>query len=556
MEGTEVMQRHYGHAFRLGLRVLGGSFIVTCLCSIFITPVLAQKGEAEVLLAEATMAYDDKRYEETLELLNQAHERDPQNARILYYLGLTHLALNQPKIAQQKLEAAYQLKPDDLFIRYQLGMAYFSLHQYDEAEPLLFDVYEQQPDMESLGYCVGFLRYREKDYDEALAAFNTETSKNPNIQQLTMFYSGLVNGVLGLPEQAIVELDEAAKADAVSPLTQGAIQLRDTLAAGRRTTQERKRFTAQLSIGGFYDDNVAINPNRNSDSTVQILRRRKAPSPGILASALLNYAWLRHGPFESTINYSFFQTLNVNNYLSRFDTQDHLVGIGGFYRGNVFELPYQLALEYSFDYLWLDSVPFLSRHSPTFSATLVEPVITLPVLGQVGNLTTAIVRHQVKEFYNEPSNIDPRFFGSDIRDGFNTMLGFTHVFRFSEDAHLLRIGYQYDNENTDGSNFSYHGNRFLTGGQVSLPVDGLRLRYSFDIHWRNYNAGRNTTFPLATPNTIRRDDTQQNHLVQLVKDLPNNFSLTGQYQRIRNDSNIAVYDYTKNAFTMILSWTY
>ncbi|GJL57040.1 MAG: hypothetical protein NPIRA02_41720 [Nitrospirales bacterium] len=512
-----------------------------------------------MLLAEATMAYDDRDYSKTLELLNQAHERDPQNARVLYYLGLTHLALNQPEIAQQKLEAARQLKPDDLYIRYQLGMAYFAQHRYDEAEPLLFDAYEEQPGLESLGYCVGFLHYREKDYDEALAAFNTETSKDPNIQQLTMFYSGLASGVLGLPEQAIIELDEAAKAGAVSPLTQGAIQLRDTLAAGRRTTQERKRLTAQLSIGGYYDDNVAINPNRNSDTTVQALRERKAPSPGILASALINYAWLRHGPFESTINYSFFQTLNVNNFLSRFDTQDHLIGIGGFYRGNVFELPYQLAVEYSFDYLWLDSVPFLSRHSPTFSATLVEPVITLPIVGQVGNITTAIVRHQVKEFFNEPSNNDPRFMGidvdSDVRDGFNTMLGFTHVFRFSEDAHLLRIGYQYDNENTDGSNFTYQGHRFLTGGQVSLPVDGLRLRYSFDMHWRDYNAGANTIFPTAT-SSVQRDDTQHNHLVQLVQDLPNNFSLTGQYQRIRNDSNIAVFDYTKNVFTVILSWTY
>ncbi|WP_447969170.1 tetratricopeptide repeat protein [Nitrospira sp. M1] len=554
------MQRNYGYVFILGLRALGGSLLVTCFCALFMSPVFAQKGDAEVLLAEATMAYDAKEYQKTLELLTQAHERDPQNARVLYYLGLTHLALNQPEIAQQKLEAARQLKPDDLYIRYQLGMAYFAQHQYDEAEPLLFDAYEEQPGLESLGYCVGFLHYREKDYDEALAAFNTETSKDPNIQQLTMFYSGLASGVLGLPEQAIIELDEAAKADAVSPLTQGAIQLRDTLAAGRRTTQERKRLTAQLSIGGYYDDNVAINPNRNSDATVQALRDRKAPSPGVLASALFNYAWLRHGPFESTINYSFFQTLNVNNYLSRFDTQDHLIGIGGFYRGNVFDLPYQLAVEYSFDYLWLDSVPFLSRHSPTFSATLVEPVITLPIVGQVGNITTAIVRHQVKEFFNEPSNNDPRFVGidvdSDVRDGFNTMLGFTHVFRFSEDAHLLRIGYQYDNENTDGSNFTYQGHRFLTGGQVSLPVDGLRLRYSFDMHWRDYNAGANTIFPQTATSTVQRDDTQHNHLVQLVQDLPNNFALTGQYQRIRNDSNIAVFDYTKNVFTVILSWTY
>ena len=551
------MQRIYGYTFIPYVRASAFLLIFTCLCSIFIAPALAQKGEAEVLLAQATMAYDEKKYQETLDLLNQAHERDPQNARILYYLGLTHLALKQPDIAQQKLEAARKLKPDDLFIRFQLGMSYFALHQYDQAKPLLFDVYEEQPDMDGLGFCVGFLRYREKDYDDALAAFKTAKTTDPNIKQLTLFYRGMVNGVLGLPEQAIVELDEAVKTEAISPLTQGAIQLRDTLAAGRRTTKERKRLTAQLSIGGFYDDNVAINPNKNSDATVKALRTRKTTSPGVLASALLNYAWLRHGPFESTVRYSFFQTLNVNDNLSRFNIMDHLVGIGGFYRGTTFDLPYQLAVDYTYDYLWLDFDPFLSRQTPSFSATLVEPVITLPVLGPVGNLTTAVLRYQVKKFFNEAASTDPlQRFGSDKRDGYNTMLGITHVFRFAEDKHLLRIGYQYDNENTDGSNFTYHGNRFLTGGQATLPIDGLRLSYSFDIHWRDYNAGPNTIFPTAAPGTVSRDDTQKNHLVQLVKDLPYNLSVTGQYQRIRNDSNIAVYDYTKNVFTVILSWTY
>ena len=91
---------------------------------------------------------------------------------------------------------------------------------------------------------------------------------------------------------------------------------------------------------------------------------------------------------------------------------------------------------------------------------------------------------------------------------------------------------------------------------MALPVDGLRLRYSFDIHWRDYNAGANTFFPSGNANTVRRNDTQQNHLVQLIKDLPYNLSIIGQYQRIRNDSNLAIYDYTKNVFTMILSWTY
>jgi hypothetical protein len=55
---------------------------------------------------------------------------------------------------------------------------------------------------------------------------------------------------------------------------------------------------------------------------------------------------------------------------------------------------------------------------------------------------------------------------------------------------------------------------------------------------------------------VRRHDIQQTHLVQLTKPLPNNFVITAQYQGIRNESRIPVYDYSKNVWTLIVTWTY
>ncbi|NKB81968.1 MAG: hypothetical protein GKS05_08790 [Nitrospirales bacterium] len=53
-----------------------------------------------------------------------------------------------------------------------------------------------------------------------------------------------------------------------------------------------------------------------------------------------------------------------------------------------------------------------------------------------------------------------------------------------------------------------------------------------------------------------REDTQQTHLVRVEKPFPYDVTLTTQYQRILNDSNLAVFDYTKNVFSVILTWTY
>ena len=268
-----------------------------------------------------------------------------------------------------------------------------------------------------------------------------------------------------------------------------------------------------------------------------------------------DYSFLREGPFEATATYSFFQTLYGEDF-EEFSIQDHLVGVSGFYRGVVADLPFQLSAQYAYDYLFLGSNGFLSRHTPTTSATLVGPSFTLPVIGTVGNITTALYRYQYQRFFREVGNDDIRFRG-ELRDGYNNMVGLIHAFRLASDKLLLRIGYQYDNESTEGAAFSYRGHRLLTGAQLQLPWGKMSLRYDYDVHWRAYKNHQTTAvFTDESGRLTRRDDQQHTHLVQLTKPLPNNFSLTAQYQGIRSKSDIPLYDYKKNAYTLILTWTY
>src|SRR6185295_20294333 len=98
------------------------------------------------------------------------------------------------------------------------------------------------------------IRYRKKDYQGALKAFRAETSQNPNIQQLVRFYSGLTLAILGLPEQAVAEVDAALKFQTGSALTGPAERLRDTLANAR---EAERRLHAEVRVGFLYDSNVA-----------------------------------------------------------------------------------------------------------------------------------------------------------------------------------------------------------------------------------------------------------------------------------------------------------
>ena len=298
-----------------------------------------------------------------------------------------------------------------------------------------------------------------------------------------------------------------------------------------------------------------LDPANDPNFSISNARNRETTAPGFLATLRGDYAFYRDGPMEAVATYSFLQTVHGES-LSDFDIQDHLGGLSWFYRGLAGDFPYQIAAQYTYDYYFLDMKAFLARHTPSINGTLVGPVFNAPFLGSIGNITTVLYRYQVETFFRELGDHDLRFAG-DLRDSFNNMVGFSHAFLLANDRVLIRLGYQYDNESTDGAAFSYTGNRLLTGGQVTLPWGAVVLRYDYDVHWRAYKNNQ-TTLATTDRNGLltQRYDIQHTHLVQIVKPLPNNFSLAFQYQGIRNASKIPLYDYSKDVFLGTVTWTY
>lgn len=516
-----------------------------------VAPAAAQQSEADVFVAQAILAYDARRYDEALGLLREALAQDPNNVEALYYTGLVLMAQQKTEQAAEVLEKARVRAPRDLSILFLLGVAYFALERYDQAEVPLTPVFNERPQTEGIGYYVGLIRYRKKDYQGALRAFRAETSPNPNIQQLVKFYSGLTLAILGLPEQAVAEVDAALRLQTGSSLTGPAERLRDTLASAR---DAERRFHAEVRAGFLYDSNVAVVPQPSHDPTAESLRRRKTATPGELAALRLEYAWLRTGPWESTVTYSFFQT--YNNRLPSFNVQDHLVAGAVSYRAAIGSMPYQVGAQYSWDYLSLGGHDFLQRHTATLFGTLVE---------NQGNLTTVLARFQDKDFYATPGQL-----ADEDRDARNWMAGFTHVFRFAQDKHYIRVGYQFDYENADGRNYTYAGNRFLAGGQYTLPWGSTRLKYDFDLHQRHY-LHANTILPVVNPGTREREDLEQNHVFRIEQVLAKNLgptsigcaptapcplTLAAEYQRTIADSNLPVYAFNRNVWSLTLSWQY
>ena len=257
---------------------VGFAVCALLLLSLRVGVAAAQKADADVFVAKAALAYEEKRYEEALDFLREALQLDLDNVDAFYYLGLARISLGRVEEGTDALERARILDPKDEATLFQLGAAYFSLGRYDQAKPLLEQVFAIKPRLESLGYYVGFMHYRLKDYQGAVRAFAAGTTTDPNLQQLTRFYTGLALAILGLPERAAAEVEAALRLQPASPLTGPAERIRDSIIAAR---ERERRFRAEVRLGFLYDTNVAVEPEPGHDPTAESLRLRKNRSPEI-----------------------------------------------------------------------------------------------------------------------------------------------------------------------------------------------------------------------------------------------------------------------------------
>lgn len=511
----------------------------------------AQLTEADVHLSQGLLDLDAKRYEEALTSFRRALEIQPDHPEALYYAGVIHMIQRRVDEAVPLLERARARLPRDPAVAYQLGLAYFARQQYGRAQELFEEAFMARPDLDGLGYYLGLVRYRTKDYRGALNAFRAGRASDPEIQQLTRFYSGLALGVLGLTSQALAEVEQSLRLAPGSAITGPAERLRESLAARPLD----RLVSAEVRVGFFVDDNVPVVPDPDgSEPLVGLLRDRDTFSTGEFLGARLSYAWLRHllgrDDWDGTIELSFFG--NHNNSVDDFDILNPLIATDLAYRTAIRGMPAEVRLAYAWDALFLDGSEFLQRHSVLLAGTLVE---------SERHLTQLVGRYQHKDFDDRPLLAD------ENRDADNWMVGLVHVFRFAQDVHYVKLGYQFDYEDARGRNYEYHGHRLLAGAQYTLPWGGVRLKYDIDAHLRDYRH-HNTILPSFAPGTRHRRDREITQVARVEIPLPwlavpgsgllteRSVVLTLEYQRIDGQSNLAVFDYTRNLGSIFLTWLY
>ena len=124
-------------------------------------------------VAEAMILYKERRFVESLRILQELLGPEQRDARIYKLFGLNLAALGREADSEPFFRAAAQLTPGDTTAQYYLGMATLSLKKYKEAERLLREVIRREADDVAAYTMLGLALEQQQKEDAAIETYQT-----------------------------------------------------------------------------------------------------------------------------------------------------------------------------------------------------------------------------------------------------------------------------------------------------------------------------------------------------------------------------------------------
>jgi tetratricopeptide (TPR) repeat protein len=488
-------------------------------------------------ISKGLLEFSRGHYEAARTLFERAAQAQPDDVDALDYLGQTLLRLKEYEKAEATFRHLLSVQPDSERALLWLGVAQASLGKYREAQANLDAAAKANPDNPLVYYYQGLVAQQLKAYDQSPALFSRALALSPDLTPSARYFTGVAHYERGLLDQAQKEFEAAiAAGDPESELARSA---REFLDQQRNVPGKPRPWDLSASISEQYDTNVVLLPSGTTPpgGGTGISQKDDFRTTFYLRG---EYRAIQTADWTAGATYGFYQSLHAK--LHDFNVQDH--SPTAFVQRQMG--PVSLRLQYVYDNVSVGGDPYLVSQA-------IQPLVTI---AEEGNRFTQFqFRYQNKEFQ------DDRFPTNSTRNGKNWLAGFTQFFYFDDGTSNVRFGYTYDTDRTGGgspafatpgvqtnADWAYHGHRLSAG--VSLqPVWTLRPSLAFDYYLQNYD-NPNSFSPTGT--TVRRDR-DIFFTASLGKELSKIWSVSVEYNYVRDQSNVSAFDYVRNIFSVSLT---
>jgi len=474
-------------------------------------------------LEEGVNLYKAEKYDEAITALKKAREEEPQSSTAAFFLGMAYKQTMDYESASGQLTDAVTLTPRIKEALIELIDVSLQLGKIDEAMKWIGVAEVENILPAKTAYLKGLALTEEGKNKEAAASFEKAKSLDPTIAQASDIQIALSHMRDSELKSAKESFQSAITLDPQSDMAGFA---RQYLARVEETMEAQRAFHVTLSLFGQYDDNMVLKPTDESLATGVTNQASLVMNTGLRAS----YSPTIKGPWLFNAYYAISSSLH-QEHKDTHDSFSHTLSMTPGYNFGKYAI--NLSATYSYS---LVRNPDYERYSGNLS---VGPMFRIALSG-----------NQLLEIfggYADNKYYQPVYAAAENRDSSGLSGYASWVWLFRKNS-FLNLRYQYTDQNAKGSNWDNGSNR--ASANVVIPAgESLKIQVSGEYEQKDFKSVH-TTF------RVKRQDKIYNASGGLSWAAFKNGSVVVQYTRTGNGSNVGIYDYTRNLYTMGLEYRF
>jgi tetratricopeptide (TPR) repeat protein len=437
---------------------------------------------------------------------------------------------------------------------FEKGIAEFKAENYEESLAFFERAYKENPNDSRITSYLGLTHREMQNYPEAVKFFKETLKLNPKAAEVKYLLADVLFGMANY-EEALSIIDTAIKEGirpAQSQYLRGLILFKlkkntEAVEAFKKAIEKMPPpYKFILGVGLQYDDNVLANPI--DESLVDITKQEDWKR---LYSLLGEYTVYEKGPWNIKASYA----LNVSQHFEKDypkknggekifsqDTVSHTFSIMPSYNTETGVT----SLLLSYNYLEVDYI----KYKQSFT---VSPSYTFIIKGN--NLGQVFFKYRKDEFNFE---YNKRKFGAYLskaedRDASYFSLGVGYIYTFKKGNGLFNVRLEGDINDADGPNWDYTGAKVSSGLLYPFIDNKFRANIFAEAYRQNYSNVHSIYKKI--PRNTRKDD---NYTVQtsLTYNIMKPLDISVGYTYMKTLSNIAVYEFKKNLYTLSLEYRF
>ncbi|MBI5562830.1 MAG: tetratricopeptide repeat protein [Deltaproteobacteria bacterium] len=448
--------------------------------------------------------------EEAIEDFKRARLEAPDSSVAAYFLGIALKKTQNYEEARKNLSDAIRLTPAVKEAVVELADVYYQLGDNGNAMTNIRLAEDAGIQPGETAFIKGLILLKEGKSRDAIEALTRAKSLSPGLAQAADYQIAVAKVKEGNLKGAREMFKEIVVRDPNADIAEFAKQYIDAISARERAERE---LSLTVDLQYQYDDNVLLKPgdssvaadvtNESDYAAVGMLRAEYSPRPA--------------GPAGVKAQYSFYD--NAHRKLASHDVMSHTFSIVPNYNletGNLSAIA-------SYNYTMVDDFKYLETYgiTPTYQFSVGK-----------GQLASAFVKLQEKKMLKLPLTRD------EDRSSDEWAAGLSWFYLLAGNKGFVNLSYAFNHEDTRGANWQYMGHKL--GAGVFYPLtDAIKVNVGGEAYFQDFEE-KNTAF-----GKFRKDKTYTLSAM-LSYALIGDIDAQVQYVHVRGDSNIAVYDYSKN----------